>query len=256
MIADSQEHAAAVPRSRGDSRRPGPTSGRVKVAVVEGESPRPEHCIALGECVIRDLPPGLPKGTPIEVTYEYAGQRPALGVRPGALASANRPTSRSSGSRRARGKTWRRGIGSFARWKRRPRRRAADTLPEDADRATLLKRLDSLYIQAGTRAALLSVPPKLRRSLSRPERPPRNSIRPSRASSGSPPRSTPGPTSAKRGSFRPRYPGEAGRCKTRRRNPDSRTWSSAATASTPASAPPELARHVAEILLIRKRLEV
>ena len=44
----------------------------VKVVVVEGESERPEHCIRLGECVIRNLPPSLPKGTPIEVEYRYS----------------------------------------------------------------------------------------------------------------------------------------------------------------------------------------
>ena len=44
----------------------------VKIAVVEGESNRPEHCIALGECVIRGLPPGLAKGTSVEVEYRYA----------------------------------------------------------------------------------------------------------------------------------------------------------------------------------------
>jgi molecular chaperone DnaK len=41
------------------------------VVVVEGESRRPEACIALGECVVPDLPPGLPKSTPIEVEYAY-----------------------------------------------------------------------------------------------------------------------------------------------------------------------------------------
>jgi molecular chaperone DnaK len=44
----------------------------VKVPIVEGESQRPEHCIALGECVIRNLPPGLPKGSRIVVNYYYA----------------------------------------------------------------------------------------------------------------------------------------------------------------------------------------
>ena len=44
----------------------------VAVPVVEGESERPEFCAALGKCVVRDLPPGLPKGTPVEVTYRYA----------------------------------------------------------------------------------------------------------------------------------------------------------------------------------------
>lgn len=44
----------------------------VRVVVVEGESERPEHCIELGVCVVRNLPPGLPKGTRIEVEYSYA----------------------------------------------------------------------------------------------------------------------------------------------------------------------------------------
>lgn len=44
----------------------------IRVPVVEGESDRPEDCIALGECVIRDLPPGLPPRTKIEVEYRYA----------------------------------------------------------------------------------------------------------------------------------------------------------------------------------------
>jgi|GEM_PF-334942 len=44
----------------------------VKVQVVEGESHRPEDCISLGKCVVRNLPSGLPKGTRVEVEYRYA----------------------------------------------------------------------------------------------------------------------------------------------------------------------------------------
>ena len=44
----------------------------VRVPIVEGESRLPEHCIALGQCVIRDLPSGLPQGAQIEVEYRYA----------------------------------------------------------------------------------------------------------------------------------------------------------------------------------------
>ena len=43
----------------------------VAVPVVEGESERPEFCVFLGKCVVRDLPPGLPKGTKVEVAYRY-----------------------------------------------------------------------------------------------------------------------------------------------------------------------------------------
>lgn len=44
----------------------------VRVVVAEGESENPEHCIRLGQCVVRNLPPGLPKGTKIEVEYRYS----------------------------------------------------------------------------------------------------------------------------------------------------------------------------------------
>ncbi|HVX15093.1 MAG TPA: Hsp70 family protein [Pirellulales bacterium] len=43
----------------------------VKVTVVEGESELPEACIEVGTCVIRDLPPNLPAGWPVEVRYTY-----------------------------------------------------------------------------------------------------------------------------------------------------------------------------------------
>lgn len=49
-----------------------PNQRTVAVPIVEGESERPEFCASLGKCVVRDLPPGLPKGTPVEVTYRYA----------------------------------------------------------------------------------------------------------------------------------------------------------------------------------------
>jgi molecular chaperone DnaK len=42
----------------------------VCVVVVEGESQRPEACITLGECLVRDLPPGLPLNTPTVPTAE------------------------------------------------------------------------------------------------------------------------------------------------------------------------------------------
>jgi molecular chaperone DnaK len=43
----------------------------VVVKVLEGESERPEACTRLGVCTIRDLPPDLPEGWPIEVSYTY-----------------------------------------------------------------------------------------------------------------------------------------------------------------------------------------
>lgn len=43
----------------------------VEIPVMEGESTRPDQCIQLGKCVIRDLPPDLPAGTKVEVRYQY-----------------------------------------------------------------------------------------------------------------------------------------------------------------------------------------
>ncbi|HEX5442444.1 MAG TPA: Hsp70 family protein [Pirellulales bacterium] len=48
-----------------------PNQPSVKVTVVEGESELPDACIEVGICVIRDLPPRLPAGAPVEVGYSY-----------------------------------------------------------------------------------------------------------------------------------------------------------------------------------------
>ena len=44
----------------------------IAVQILEGESSLPGECTAIGRTVIRDLPEGLPKNWPIEVTFEYA----------------------------------------------------------------------------------------------------------------------------------------------------------------------------------------
>jgi molecular chaperone DnaK len=41
------------------------------VRVVEGESERPEACTSVGQFVVRNLPPALPAGWPVEVSYRY-----------------------------------------------------------------------------------------------------------------------------------------------------------------------------------------
>ena len=43
----------------------------VTVRIVEGESRRPDDCIPIGSCQIRLLPSGMPKGSPIDVTFTY-----------------------------------------------------------------------------------------------------------------------------------------------------------------------------------------
>ncbi|MHB1035414.1 MAG: Hsp70 family protein [Pirellulales bacterium] len=52
----------------------------IVIQVLEGESSLPGECTAIGRTVLRDLPRGLPKGWPIEVTYEY-GANGRLNVR-------------------------------------------------------------------------------------------------------------------------------------------------------------------------------
>jgi molecular chaperone DnaK len=43
----------------------------ILVQIVEGESRSPDECSQIGRCVVRDLPDGLPAGTPIDVCFKY-----------------------------------------------------------------------------------------------------------------------------------------------------------------------------------------
>ncbi|MHC4405026.1 MAG: Hsp70 family protein [Planctomycetota bacterium] len=43
----------------------------IVIQVLEGESSRPAECSGIGRTVVRDLPPDLPQGWPIDVTFEY-----------------------------------------------------------------------------------------------------------------------------------------------------------------------------------------
>jgi molecular chaperone DnaK len=43
----------------------------VVVQVLEGESLEPSQCSMIGRTVIRNLPPNLPQGSPVQVTFEY-----------------------------------------------------------------------------------------------------------------------------------------------------------------------------------------
>lgn len=48
-----------------------PDQRRVTVRVVQGDAPDPDACSVLGKCTIHGFPVGLPKGSPIEVSYSY-----------------------------------------------------------------------------------------------------------------------------------------------------------------------------------------
>lgn len=41
------------------------------IRVVEGESPQPDECAQVGQCVVRNLPPDLPAQSPVDVTFHY-----------------------------------------------------------------------------------------------------------------------------------------------------------------------------------------
>ena len=44
---------------------------RIHVEILEGEARDPAGCSLIGDFRILDLPPNLPKGSPVEVTYSY-----------------------------------------------------------------------------------------------------------------------------------------------------------------------------------------
>jgi len=48
-----------------------PGQQNVIIRVVEGESERPEACIQVGTCTIGGMPPNLPAGSPVTVSYAY-----------------------------------------------------------------------------------------------------------------------------------------------------------------------------------------
>jgi molecular chaperone DnaK len=48
-----------------------PNQQRVSIKVLEGDAPDPAACSLVGMCRITDLPPNLPKGSPIEVKYSF-----------------------------------------------------------------------------------------------------------------------------------------------------------------------------------------
>src|SRR5262249_9482068 len=48
-----------------------PNQKRIVVRLVEGEAIDPHECIPLGEFEVAPLPPGIPEGSPIKVTYAY-----------------------------------------------------------------------------------------------------------------------------------------------------------------------------------------
>ena len=137
----------------------------IRVPVVEGESDRPEDCIALGECVVRNLPVGLRSGTRVNVAYSY-GANGRISV------TASVPHVRYSGSRGDRAAaaariledldTWRaRLLGTHAVEKDGPKQLATATTVDLESRESVLCRLDALYTRVGRAAMRVPVPKSL-----------------------------------------------------------------------------------------------
>jgi molecular chaperone DnaK (HSP70) len=133
----------------------------VKVGVVEGESDRPEACIALGECVVRNLPLGLPRNTPVEVEYTYHAN--------GRLSVAARvPSVRYSQHVEIQRET-NRNLGDLNLWQsqlcgRLPQTAVVIPSTNEQDSSNTLKQLDSLYQTVGKLAVNAKLPESLLKS--------------------------------------------------------------------------------------------
>ena len=144
-----------------------PDQRNVRIAVVEGESHRPEDCIALGECVVRDLPPGLAKGTRVEVEYQYATNgRISVSARiPSIRLSANVEIKPTQMHDLADLETWRKRLlgqaGPVGQGFIPPQ---GDDSVDLSNRANVLKRLDALYVRVGKAAVGLELHEPLSRS--------------------------------------------------------------------------------------------
>ncbi len=141
----------------------------VRVSVVEGESDRPEDCIALGECVVRELPPGLPPKCNIAVEYAYAanGRISVVARVPSVRHSAQVEIQRSQPSSSEDLKAWRaRLIGTSEADNNQLQQAAGASTVDLTDRESVRKRIDALLIKVGRAALRCRVPEKLAASQS------------------------------------------------------------------------------------------
>jgi molecular chaperone DnaK (HSP70) len=136
----------------------------VHVRVVEGESDRPEDCIALGECVVRELPPGLPPKSNIEVEYSYAanGRISVVARVPTIRHSAQVEIERNQAFSSDDLKTWRaRLVGTSEAVTDRLQQAAGTSTVDLTDRESVRKRVDTLLTKVGRAALRCRVPEPL-----------------------------------------------------------------------------------------------
>ena len=136
----------------------------VRVRVVEGESDRPEDCIALGECVVRNLPTGLAAQTKIEVEYSYAanGRISIVARIPSIRHSAHVEIERDHASELEELRTWRARLLGTVETSDERFGQAAEVVTVDlTDKESLRKRLDVLHVEVGKAALRFRVPGEL-----------------------------------------------------------------------------------------------
>jgi molecular chaperone DnaK len=141
----------------------------VRVPVVEGESDRPEDCIALGECVVRGLPAGLPPRTKIEVEYHYAanGRISVVARIPSIRHSAHVEIERNQATNSDDLNTWRtRLLGMPAEGKNHFSPAVSLATVDLADRESIRKQLDLLLTKVGKAALRCNLPESLAASQS------------------------------------------------------------------------------------------
>ena len=142
-----------------------PDQRSIRVPVVEGESDRPEDCIALGECVVRDLPAGLPREAKIEVQYHYAanGRLSVVARVPSVRHSAHVEIERDDTGNIDGLEVWRsRLLGHLAETSQRAGHQNLAATLDLSDRESILKQLDALYTRVGRAALRQPVPDVLK----------------------------------------------------------------------------------------------
>ncbi len=88
----------------------------IVLQVLEGESRAPSECTTIGRTVIRNLPAGLPKNWPVEVTFEYAanGRLTVKAIVPGTDQSTTLDIERAVGLSNAGIDRWKKPIAAAA----------------------------------------------------------------------------------------------------------------------------------------------
>lgn len=107
----------------------------IVVQVLEGESSIPEDCTQIGRTVVRGLPPNLPKGAPVDVTFSYQSNgRLEVSVRiPGMEQETRLTIERNTGLSDTRIADWRTSIESAASFDELAALAVSEPEPADGD---------------------------------------------------------------------------------------------------------------------------